>query len=115
MPKNFLSLHHAWEGGYHVPAGTDILVNATSVGLFPAVDTMPALHIDTLRREMVVADLIPNPPSTALLRAASEQGCRTLDGLGMLVNQGALAIELWTDVVPDISVMRQALEGSLAA
>ena len=50
---------------------------------------------------MVVADVIPNPPSTRLLQDAAARGCRTLDGLGMLVNQGVLGIKLWTGVDAD--------------
>jgi shikimate dehydrogenase len=59
---------------------------------------------------MIVADVIPNPPRTRFLQEAEAAGCRTLDGLGMLVNQGAKNIEYWTGTVPDKSVMRRALE-----
>ena len=59
---------------------------------------------------MVVADVIFNPPGTVFLREAAERGCQTLDGLGMLVNQGATAFKIWTGTDPDIDVMREALE-----
>ena len=59
---------------------------------------------------MVVADVIPNPPETHLVRTAREKGCPTIDGLGMLVNQGVIGIKYWTGVDPDPSVMRSALE-----
>ena len=59
---------------------------------------------------MVVADVIPNPPRTRLLRDAEARGCAVLDGLGMLVSQGAIAIRHWTGVDPDQGVMRRTLE-----
>jgi shikimate dehydrogenase len=58
---------------------------------------------------MIVCDVIPNPPRTRLIRDAEGRGCRTLDGLGMLVNQGVIGIRLWTGRDPDPGVMRQAL------
>ena len=52
-------------------------------------------------------------PQTRLLREAQDRGCRTLDGLGMLVAQAAVNMELWTGVVADRPVMRRALEDAL--
>jgi shikimate dehydrogenase len=69
-----------WDRTYRVPTATDIVVNATSVGLFPDVDARLDLDPDTLRPSMVVADVIPNPPSTWLLRDAEARGCTVLDG-----------------------------------
>ena len=99
-----------WSGPYGVPDTTDIVVNATSVGLFPDVDARLDLNPDSLRPGMVVADVIPNPPRTRLLRDAEARGCAVLDGLGMLVGQGAIAIRHWTGVDPDQGVMRRTLE-----
>ena len=62
------------------------------------------------RTTLVVADVIPNPPRTSFLAAAEAAGCRTIDGLGMLVNQGRIGIRYWTGVEPDTAVMRAALE-----
>jgi shikimate dehydrogenase len=59
---------------------------------------------------MIVADVIPNPPHTALIRDAEARGCVTLDGLGMLVNQGVISVKLWTGVDADPAVMRSTLE-----
>lgn len=98
-----------WEGDYDIPAGTDIVINATSIGLFPDVDARVPLNVDTLESGMVVADVIPNPPSTRLVKDARERGCTVLDGLGMLVNQGVIGFRLWTGVDPDPNVMRDAL------
>ena len=87
------------------------MVNATSVGLFPDVDARVDLDVETLAPGMVVADVIPNPPRTRLIRDAEARGCTALDGLGMLVGQGAIGIRHWTGVDPDQAVMREALEG----
>lgn len=103
----------AWEGPYRVPAEADILVNATSIGLFPDVDAVPSVALDSIHAGLLVCDVIPNPPRTAFLQAAAARGARTLDGLGMLVYQGAIGFELWTGVEPDIPVMRGALEAVL--
>lgn len=100
----------SWEGDYSVPEGTDVVINATSIGLFPDVDARIALDADTLKAGMVVADVIPNPPKTRLVRDATERGCKVIDGLGMLVNQGVIGIRYWTGVDPDPTVMRNALE-----
>lgn len=99
-----------WEGDFIVPEGTDIVVNSTSIGLFPDVEARVALDVDSLRPGMVVADVIPNPPLTRLVREARERGCRVIDGLGMLVAQGVIGIEYWTGRSPDSAVMRRGLE-----
>lgn len=104
-----------WQPAMPIPAGTGIVVNATSIGLFPGVDDQLDLDWTTLRPGTVVADAIPNPPRTHLIRTAEAAGCTVLDGLGMLVNQGAIAIRLWSGVDVDRSVMRQALAGLLPA
>lgn len=98
-----------WDGSVTVPGDIDILIHATSVGLFPDVEAMPAIDLTSLRPDLVVADGIHNPPLTPLLRAAQAAGCRTADGMGMLVNQGVIGIKLWTGVDVDAGVMRQAL------
>lgn len=102
--------YHPWEGDFVIPGGTDIVVNATSIGLFPDVDARIPLDVDSLKSDMVVADVIPNPPSTRLVREARKQGCQVIDGLGMLVAQGVIGIEYWTSQTPDPKVMRQGLE-----
>lgn len=98
-----------WDRRYRIPEPAGIVVNATSIGLFPDVEGRLDIEPDSLRPHMVVADVIPNPPRTPLLREAARRGCTTLDGLGMLVDQGRIGIRHWTGVDADPSVMRRAL------
>jgi shikimate dehydrogenase len=100
----------SWNPPFRVPADVDVVINATSVGLFPDTEGILPLDLETLRPGMIVADVIPNPPRTLLVRGAEARGCRVLDGLGMLVNQGVIGIKYWTGVDADRTVMRGALE-----
>lgn len=99
-----------WKGDYAPAAGVDVLVNATSIGLFPDTGARVPVDLGTLRTGTVVADVIPNPPRTRLVRDAETKGCTVLDGLGMLVNQGVIGFKYWTGVDADPKVMRRALE-----
>ncbi|MFQ3592616.1 MAG: shikimate dehydrogenase [Gemmataceae bacterium] len=103
------STFERWQGDYRIPPGTDYLINATSIGLYPDTEARVPLDLTTLERSTVVCDIIPNPPRTRLIREAQDKGCVVLDGLGMLVNQGIIGIELWSGQRPDAAVMRQAL------
>lgn len=103
----------SWQGDYKVAAGTDVLINATSIGLYQP-DSTPAVDLHTLHPGMVVADVVFSPPRTRLLQSAEARGCTVLDGLGMLVNQGAVAFQYWTGVEPDAVVMEKALRRVLA-
>jgi shikimate dehydrogenase len=103
---NFVS----WDSTFNIPEGTDVVINATSIGLFPDVDARLNFNTDTLNAGMVVADVIPNPPQTNLVKDARAKGCKVIDGLGMLVNQGVIGIRYWTGIDPDPRVMRAALE-----
>lgn len=99
-----------WQGDHAVSDDTQILINATSIGMHPDAGARVPLRTDTLTPGMVVADVIANPPLTRLLRDAADRGCTVLDGLGMLVNQGVISFRYWTGQNPDSSVMRAALE-----
>ena len=99
-----------WVGDYAIPASADVVVNATSMGLAPNVAERVPVEQNALRSGLVVADVIPNPPLTAFLKEAQARGCQTLDGLGMLINQGAANFEYWTGLTPDKEIMRAALE-----
>jgi len=99
----------AWQGAVQVPAGSDIIVNATSIGLYPDVSGRLDIDLASLKPGMVVADVIPNPPRTLLVRDAEARGCTVIDGLGMLINQGVIGVKYWTGVDVDPAVMRQKL------
>ena len=101
-----------WRGTYSVDAATDILVNATSIGLFPSTDK-PDIDYSAIARGMVVVDVIPNPPETPFLKEAARHGARTIDGLAMLVAQGAIAFEMWTGKPAPRDIMRKALAEGL--
>ncbi len=99
-----------WNGNFQIPSDTDIVINATSVGLYPDVDAKLALDSNTLTSNMIVADVIPNPPKTQLVKLAESKSCHVIDGLKMLVGQGVIGIEYWTGRMPNASVMRAGLE-----
>ena len=98
-----------WTAGMAVPADTDILANATSIGLFPNVDQKPEIDYDSVTKDMVVTDVIFNDPNSLFLQESAKRGAKTIDGLGMLINQGALNFKLWTGVDPSYEVMRAVL------
>jgi shikimate dehydrogenase len=102
-----------WDDTFAVPADTQILINATSVGLFPDVEAKPDLDYDTLPPGLIVADVIPNPPRTAFIKEVESRGCTAIDGLGMLVNQAVIGIRLWTGLDADVEVMKRALTEAL--
>ncbi len=104
-----------WQGMCKIPKDVEIVVNATSVGLYPDVDARLDLDPESLRAGLVVADVIPNPPRTWLIRQAEDRGCDVVDGLGMLVNQGVIGVKYWTGVDVDPLVMRDKLEEIFAA
>jgi shikimate dehydrogenase len=100
----------AWDKTFVIPDRTGVLINATSIGLFPDIEARLDFDLESLSSDTVVADVIPNPPSTNLVRDARAKGCKVIDGLGMLVNQGVIGIKHWTGVDPNPAVMRAALE-----
>ena len=104
-----------WQGEYRPPAEAQLLVNATSIALYPHVGDVVPVDYDAITAAMVVCDVIPNPPDTPFLQRAREAGATTLDGLGMLVAQGVLGFELWTGEEAPADVMRTALEEIFAS
>ncbi|RUM89399.1 MAG: shikimate dehydrogenase [Thermovibrio sp.] len=89
----------------------DVIVNTTSVGL--RRDDPQLFDYSKIPKGIVVVDIIYNPPETPLLRAARERGCKTVNGLGMLIHQGAVAFEIWTGVRAPVEKMREVLVGEL--
>jgi shikimate dehydrogenase len=91
-----------------------LLVNTTSIGMHPQESEMPPVPTDVLQPRIFVSDLIYNPTKTRLLAAAEGQGCRTQNGISMLVWQGAFAFAAWTHVsAPPTDIMREAVEEAL--
>ncbi|WP_457677760.1 shikimate dehydrogenase [Thermovibrio sp.] len=89
----------------------DIIVNTTSVGM---KETDPHLFdYSKIPEGITVVDIIYNPPETPLLKAARERGCKTVNGLGMLVHQGAVAFEIWTGRRAPVKVMEKVLKEEL--
>ncbi|MDI3281258.1 MAG: shikimate dehydrogenase [Bacillota bacterium] len=95
--------------------GAELLVNATSVGMWPHSEEPPLLDPDWLPPGLVVCDLVYNPRETALIRAARARGLPTVTGEQMLLYQGARAFELWTGQPAPVEEMRRALLEALAA
>ena len=92
-----------------------LLVNTTSVGMWPEVDSLPWCAGVSYPSSVPLFDLVYNPQETALMRLARRAGARAENGLGMLVHQGAESLRLWSGRDPDVSIMRraclEALEG----
>ena len=90
----------------------DVVINATSVGMLPHEIQTP-FDDALLEAGMVVMDLVYNPLRTRLLKAAGKKGCTTIDGVAMLVNQGAVQFELWTGQKAPVDVMRKVVVEAL--
>jgi len=86
-----------------------IIVNTTSLGMTPNVDSMPWPETVPFTTHQTVYDLVYNPRQTRLLQKATHDGARAIGGIGMLVHQGALAFEKWTGVQAPIAVMEQVV------
>ena len=94
-------------------AEVDLILNATSLGL-KLEDNSPLDEKQfSLKQTRAVYDMIYKPAETKLLVAAKAAGCKTANGIGMLVHQGANAFELWTGQPAPVAVMRRAVEGSV--
>lgn len=98
-----------WDRPLTIPADTDILSNATSIGLYPNVNDKPNINYDSILPNFVVSDVIFNDPRTLFLGEAKKRGAHTINGLGMLVNQAALNFKIWTGVDAPMDVMKQTL------
>lgn len=97
-----------------VAESVTLIVNCTSLGMTPQIDTTPWPSDALLRADQIVYDLVYNPTETHLLRQAQAAGARPIGGLGMLIWQGALAFERWTGMRAPIAVMRAAAEAQMA-
>lgn len=77
---------------------SDIIINATSIGMYPQIDENPIPSFSDFNNNQIVYDTIYNPSKTKLLSVASSKGCKSINGFGMLIFQGVLAYEMWTDL-----------------
>jgi shikimate dehydrogenase len=96
-----------------VPA--ELLVNCTSVGLDAAASTFKHLPLtaDLVREYACVADLVYRPGGTELIQVAETHGCAVVDGLEILVRQGAFSFEIWTGIEAPLDALRQGARGNL--
>jgi len=104
----------SWVDTFKIPASTNILVNATSIGLYPNVSNKPNIDYDTITKDMYVQDVIPNPSLTLFLSEAKKRGAKWQSGMQMLINQAALNIAMWTGLKPNKEIMLKALQEALS-
>jgi len=90
----------------------DILINSTSVGMHPDVDKT-LVTADMMRPDLVVFDIVYNPLETCLLKEARKAGALTIDGVNMLVHQGAESFKIWTGREAPIKAMEDAVRCAL--
>lgn len=98
-----------WDHTLAIPQEVDILVNTTNIGLYPDTDQKPDVDYNTVSPRMTVCDVIPNHPHTLFLKEAEKRGAKSIDGLGMLVNQAIISFRFWTGRTCRAEVMRKAL------
>ncbi|MCC6496453.1 MAG: shikimate dehydrogenase [Propionibacteriaceae bacterium] len=103
-----------WPASFRVPPDTDLLVNATSIGLYPEVTARPPVDWSEASGRLLVCDVVPNPPETRFLQEARDRRLQVLDGLSMLVHQGAIGFQMWTGLDAPVDVMQQALREAFA-
>jgi shikimate dehydrogenase len=108
--KNFPSVHVGLD---YPHTEADLIVNATSLGLHQDDASPLNEQVFPLKSSHAVYDIIYRPAETKFLAAAKKAGCKTANGLGMLLHQGAKAFEIWTGKTPPIDIMRRALEQNI--
>lgn len=91
----------------------DIIIQTTSVGMYPHSAEAPAVPVSCLNPMQIVFELVYNPINTQLVTKAREIGCRIIDGVALFVNQGAAAFEIWTGQKAPIEVMRNTVLANL--
>jgi len=90
----------------------DILVQTTPVGMKPDIDNT-IISGELIPKNVTVMDIVYNPPETRLLREAKKKGCKTIDGVGMLVHQGAKSLNIWLGINPPIDIMKKTVISEL--
>jgi shikimate dehydrogenase len=106
---------HLWEQLPQLITQADLVVNTTPIGMYPNVEQSPidAAAMQGLRNGAIAYDLIYTPNPTQFLRDAKKQDAITIDGLEMLVQQGAAALKIWIEQTPPVDIMRQSLQQQL--
>lgn len=102
-----------WTPAIAVPEGTDLLVNATSIGLTPNQEEKPDIDYDTIAPGLTVCDVVFDPSYPLFLQEAAKRGAVTVSGIGMLVAQAALAFTSWTGMEAPMDVMDAAMKKEL--
>jgi 3-dehydroquinate dehydratase/shikimate dehydrogenase len=92
---------------------SDIIINCTSIGMYPSVNVSP-LASEVLRSEMVVFDTIYNPSQTLLLKQASTVGAKTVSGIEMFIRQAAAQFKIFTSIQPDEQIIRDCVMNILS-
>ena len=107
---NCTATHEVWpDSKYVVASDVNLLINATSLGTTDPDEPLP-IDVDSLRPDLIVADISFNPPNTWLLEEATRRQCQVIDGLSILVEQTALALQDWSGIEADRHAMREAAE-----
>ncbi len=106
---------HSWDELSGVIGETELLINTTPVGMFPNINNSPVeSNVFAKMPEKAIAyDLIYTPNPTQFLKDAQQQGLRIIDGLEMLVQQGAVALQLWLQQPVPVDIMTQSLRDYL--
>lgn len=106
---------HLWEKLLQLLPQADLVVNTTPVGMYPHVEQSPVdvATMQGLKENAIAYDLIYTPNPTQFLQQAKQQGAITIDGLEMLVQQGATALKIWLGQTPPVDIMRQSLQQHL--
>ena len=87
----------------------DIIINTTPIGMYPNVDADTPIKTEKINENHVVMDIIYNPLETKLLKNAKDNGATTISGTNMLINQGIIAFEIFTDRTPSYESFEKAL------
>jgi shikimate dehydrogenase len=102
---------YSWDKFTDLIPDTDLIVNTTPLGMYPNIDNSPLTkeQNELIKKGTIAYDLIYTPSPTLFLQQALKQGAIIIDGSEMLVQQGAIAFEIWTGKIPPIEIMRQGL------
>ena len=104
-----------WVSNISIPGSTDLLVNATSIGLAPNGSDKPDIDYDSISEGLLVSDVVFDPAESLFLQEAQKRGAKTVSGIHMLVAQAALAFTGWTGMDAPLDVMNAAMKKELIA